>query len=104
MKRAICRNMDGTRDCQTKWSKSERERQVLRSGSGVYLRQDHCQLKTFPTERERQIPCAITYMWNPNMTPMNLSMKQKPAHRLRERTGGCHGNGVVGRDTGRVWG
>ena len=34
---AICSNMDGPRDYHTKWSKSE---------------------------RERQIPYDITYMWN----------------------------------------
>ena len=34
---AICSNIDGPRDCHTKWSKSE---------------------------RERQIPYDITYMWN----------------------------------------
>ena len=34
---AICSYMDGLRDYHTKWSKSE---------------------------RERQIPCDITYMWN----------------------------------------
>ena len=34
---AICSNMDGPRDYHTKWSKSE---------------------------RERQIPYGITYMWN----------------------------------------
>ena len=27
-KNAICSNMDGLRDCQTKWSKSDRERQI----------------------------------------------------------------------------
>ena len=26
---AICRNMDGSRDCHTDWSKSEREEQTL---------------------------------------------------------------------------
>ena len=26
---AICRDMDGPRDCQTEWSKSEREKQIL---------------------------------------------------------------------------
>ena len=36
---AICSNMDGPRDYHTKWSKSE---------------------------RERQIPYDITYMWNLN--------------------------------------
>ena len=34
---AICNNMDATRDYHTKWSK---------------------------WERERKIPCDITYMWN----------------------------------------
>ena len=34
---AICSNMDGPRDCHTEWSKSD---------------------------RERQIPYDITYMWN----------------------------------------
>ena len=34
---AICSNMDGARNCHTKWSKSE---------------------------RERQIPYDIIYMWN----------------------------------------
>ena len=38
---AICSNIDVTRDYHTKWSKSE---------------------------KERQIPYAITFMWNPNMT------------------------------------
>ena len=33
----ICRDMDGPRDCHTEWSKSE---------------------------RERQIPYDVTYMWN----------------------------------------
>ena len=45
----ICSNMDVTRDYQTKWSKSE---------------------------RERQIPYDITYMWNLEYDTMNLSMKQ----------------------------
>ena len=34
---AICSNMDGPRDCHTEWSKSE---------------------------REKQVPYDITYMWN----------------------------------------
>ena len=48
----ICSNMDATRDYHTKWNKSE---------------------------KERQIPYDITYMWNLliNMTQMNLSKKQK---------------------------
>ena len=28
MKCAICRDMDGPRDCHTEWSKSEREKQI----------------------------------------------------------------------------
>ena len=50
---AICSNMDGPRDYHTKWSKSD---------------------------RERQIPYAITYMWNlkkKNGIQMNLFTKQK---------------------------
>ena len=48
---AICSDMDGPRDCHTEWSKSE---------------------------RERQISCDITNMWNPKrMVQMNLFTKQK---------------------------
>ena len=44
------------------------------------------------SERERQIPYDITYMWNlKSMTKMNLSMKQKQNQGHRERTGGCQG-------------
>ena len=34
---AICRDVDGPRDCHTEWSQSEKEKQIL---------------------------CNITYMWN----------------------------------------
>ena len=48
---AICSNMDGPRDYHTKWSKSD---------------------------RERQISYGITYMWNlKKMIQMNLFTKQK---------------------------
>ena len=48
---AICSNMDGPRDYHTKWSKSD---------------------------RERQIPYDITYMWNlKKMIQMNLYTKHK---------------------------
>ena len=48
---AICSNMDGPRDYHTKWSKSD---------------------------RERQISYDITYMWNlKKMIQMNLFTKQK---------------------------
>ena len=61
---AIYRNMDVTRDYHTKWSKSE---------------------------REKQIPYDITYMWilkYDTNEEMNLSMKQKQSHGYREQTGG----------------
>ena len=48
---AICSNMDGPSDYHTKWSKSDRERQIL---------------------------CDITYMWNLiKMIQMNFCTKQK---------------------------
>ena len=47
---AICSNMDGPGDYYTKWSKSE---------------------------RERQIPYDFTYMWNLKCIQINISMKQK---------------------------
>ena len=56
--------MDGSRDYHTKQSKSE---------------------------RERQIPYAITCMWNLKYDTNKLSMKQKQkeTHRHREQTHGC---------------
>ena len=50
---AICSNMDGPRDDHTEWSKSD---------------------------RERQLPYDITYMWNLKYD-MNLSTKQKQTHK-----------------------
>ena len=47
---ASCSNMDGPTDYHTKWSKSD---------------------------RERQIPYGITYMWNLKIIQMNLFTKQK---------------------------
>ena len=67
---AIGNNMDTTRDYHTKESKSE---------------------------RERQIPCDITYMWNLKYDTINLSMKQKQNHGHREQTYGCWGGRVGGR-------
>ena len=46
---AMCSNMVGPRDYNTKWSKSDRERQIY----------------------------DITYMWNLKMIQMNLFTKQK---------------------------
>ena len=53
--------MDGPRDNHTKWSK---------------------------TDRERQISYDIVYMWNlkKKMIQTNLFTKQKKTHRLREQT------------------
>ena len=58
---AICSNMVGPRDYHTKWSK---------------------------TDRERQISYDIVYMWNlkKKMIQTNLFTKQKQTHRLREQT------------------
>ena len=36
------------------------------------------------SERERQTPSEITYMWNLTYDIMKLSMKQKQNHRYRE--------------------
>ena len=58
----LCSNMEKPRNYHSKWSKSE---------------------------RERQIPYDITYMWNLKYDKMNLSMKQKQIHRHTEQTSGC---------------
>ena len=57
---AIYSNMDGPRDYHTKWSKSEKERQIS----------------------------SITYMWNLNITHMNLFTEQKQTHRHKRQTYG----------------
>ena len=72
---AICSNMDGLRHCHIKWNKSE---------------------------RERQTPYAITYMWNLSKTKMSLPMKQKQAHRHRIQICGCQGGEGRGDELG-VW-
>ena len=59
---AICTNMDGPRDYLTKWSKSD---------------------------RERQIAYGINYMWNLKIIiQMNLFTKQKHTHKHRKQTYG----------------
>ena len=76
---AICSKTDATRDDHTKQSKSE---------------------------RQRQIPYDITYVWNLQYdrnkliyeTEMTLSMKQKQSHRHREQTVGCQGGERWGRN------
>lgn len=39
-------------------------------------------------ERARQILCGIPYVWNLNMTEMNLAVKQEQNHSRREQTRG----------------
>ena len=74
---AICSNMDGLRDYHTKWSKSD---------------------------RERQISYDITYMWNlKEMIQMNLFTKQKQTHRHWKQTYGYQKGNVVGRDKLGIW-
>ena len=55
---AICSNMDGHRGDHTKWSKSDRERQLL---------------------------CDISYMWNPKKYN-KLVNKKKKRNRLTDKT------------------
>ena len=67
---AICSNMDGTREYHTKWSKSE---------------------------REKQIPYDITYMWNLKCNTNEL-IYETETDSNREQTCGCQGGGGWGRD------
>ena len=59
--------MGGLRDYHTKWSKSE---------------------------RERQIQYDITYMWNLKYDTNKHIQKQKQTYRYREQTCGCQALGV----------
>ena len=68
--------MDATRDYHTKQSKSE---------------------------RARQIPYDISYMWNLIYDTMNLSMKQKQNQGHREQAGGGQGGGGQQRVGVGVW-
>ena len=68
--KAICSNMDIPRDYHAKWSKSDRERQILYD---------------------------ITYMWNLKKNDTNeLITEQKQTHRFRKQTYGYQ-RGKVGR-------
>ena len=73
---AICSNMDKTRDSHTKWGKSE---------------------------REKQIPYDITYMWNLKYGT-DVSTGQKQTHRHREQTCGCQRGERRKWDGWGVWG
>ena len=65
---AICSNMNGPTDRYTKWSKSE---------------------------REKQISYDTTYVESKKMVQMNLFTKQKQIHRLQKQTYGYQ-KGKVG--------
>ena len=69
--------MDRPGDYHTKWSKSDRERQIY----------------------------VVAYMRNlkKKIIQMNLFTKQKQTHRLREPTYGYQGRRVGGRDRVGVW-
>ena len=68
--------MDGPGDNHTKWSKSDRERQIY----------------------------DIAYIWNlKKFIQMNLFIKQKQTHRLREGNYGYQQGRVAGRDRLGVW-
>ena len=54
----ICSSMDATRDYHTKWSESD---------------------------RERQLPYGITFMWSLKYDTTNLSMKQKQNQNIENR-------------------
>ena len=71
---AICSNMDGPRDYHTKWSKSDRERQILYD---------------------------ITYIWNLKIVQMDLFTKLKQTHRHSKQIMVTKGEG--GRDKLGVW-
>ena len=49
-------------------------------------------LSEVKSERERQIPYGITYMW----TQINISTKQNQTHKYREKTCGYQGGGGMG--------
>ena len=77
-KNAICSNMDATRDYHTKWSKSE---------------------------RERQISYDITYMWYLKYGTNEPIYKTETESRHREQTCGYQGAGEGReRDGLGVWG
>ena len=52
---AICSNMDGTRDYQTKWCKSERERQIPLDITAMWNLKNDTKEPIYETEVESQI-------------------------------------------------
>ena len=74
---AICSNMDGLRDDHTKWTKSD---------------------------RERQISYDITYMWNLKKNNTNeLIYKTETDSQTSKQTYGYQRENVGGRDKLAVW-
>ena len=72
---AICSNMDRLRDYHAKWSESE---------------------------REKQIPYDITYMWNLKDDTNELIYKTETTHRHRKQIRGFQRGGVGGGWSG-LW-
>ena len=66
---AICRDVAGPRDCHTKWSK---------------------------TEREKQISCINAYMWNLEKWYRWSYLQSRNRHRYREQTCGYKGGKEMG--------
>ena len=69
--------MDGPRECHTEWSKSDKKKRW-----NYHMTSLICGIKK-------------------EMIQMNLLTKQKETHRLRKRTHGCQGEGIV-KDFGKV--
>ena len=54
MKYCICSNMDGPRECHTKWSKSDRERQILCDVTYIWNLKNSTNESTYKTETDSQ--------------------------------------------------
>ena len=48
------------------------------------------------SERGRQIPYGITFMWNLNVAQLNLSTEKQQTHGQEEQTRGCRVGGGEG--------
>ena len=72
----ICSNMDGPRDYHTTWSQSD---------------------------RETQIPCDITYMWNLKYDTNDLIYETETDSLVTKQTDGYQRGKVRGKDKFRVW-
>ena len=61
----------------------------------------HCEVKS---ERERQIPYDVPYMWNLQYDTMNISMEPKQNHTQRENRLVVANGEKWGRDGAGGWG